>query len=700
MSLLNYSKYKISIDPSSKKLQGLRPGDVVRRQYVDSPNLIYTLMVVLSTGNDTIIDDKGNNVDSPYFIGALLDGDTPKNGEVLDFVRMTSLFDENRSGALYLTASDSGAPFMDIIDKMATENSLCFPRTSGGNPDTPEIARYACAGSQYVTEIYRKSELDVYRLFKIIRNNTANPTNNTIGFKQTIKNGLKNPQTVLISYKVRASKEMNGIPISFGYVDGSKIDGESTISITMNWEYKLHVITVDHPSQYDRSFLVDLTGDLANGDWCEIAEFNMLLLSDAGNFTKASKTRIGKLEEVVDPIFGKLSGYGAYMQRLYASQDVAIAGTLTAGDENGFGNTFYAGKIAKNKVTNSEFQNNKTQTIDGVNSGEYGGGRIQITRFDDGGPSPNMGYLRFTSIPEHPPGTSGGFRTQIFNRNNLSIKANKTYCLSFYAKDAASTARTSLNVIDNVLGYAFWGGDFEEGTLHLSPDWRRYYGIFRSPENLTINYSAYLYQSLEEWEKLDFCITGLQIEEGEHPSPYQKTDGTLSSSNDYGAWFNRGGVGGTIQNPLLNFGEDGSIYSRTRSLVLNNDGSAIFRGTVEIGPGSNVPTKEEMDQSIQESLSYDVQLWSEQGNTFVNGVIQTTITATVLLGNEDVTDTLLPTQYFWKRKSMNSDGDIVWNRLHEAHGNTLTITKADVTRSAIFICEVNIEGQTYSSDSR
>ena len=700
MSLLNYSKYKISIDPSSKKLQGLRPGDVVRRQYVDSPNLIYTLMVVLSTGNDTIIDDKGNNVDSPYFIGALLDGDTPKNGEVLDFVRMTSLFDENRSGALYLTASDSGAPFMDIIDKMATENSLCFPRTSGGNPDTPEIARYACAGSQYVTEIYRKSELDVYRLFKIIRNNTANPTNNTIGFKQTIKNGLKNPQTVLISYKVRASKEMNGIPISFGYVDGSKIDGESTISITMNWEYKLHVITVDHPSQYDRSFLVDLTGDLTNGDWCEIADFNMLLLSDAGNFTKASKTRIGKLEEVVDPIFGKLSGYGAYMQRLYASQDVAIAGTLTAGDENGFGNTFYAGKIAKNKVTNSEFQNNKTQTIDGVNSGEYGGGRIQVTRFDDGGPSPNMGYLRFTSIPEHPPGTSGGFRAQIFNRNNLSIKANKTYCLSFYAKDAASTARTSLNVIDNVLGYAFWGGDFEEGTLHLSPDWRRYYGIFRSPENLTINYSAYLYQSLEEWEKLDFCITGLQIEEGEHPSPYQKTDGTLSSSNDYGAWFNRGGVGGTIQNPLLNFGEDGSIYSRTRSLVLNNDGSAIFRGTVEIGPGSNVPTKEEMDQSIQESLSYDVQLWSEQGNTFVNGVIQTTITATVLLGNEDVTDTLLPTQYFWKRKSMNSDGDIVWNRLHEAHGNTLTITKADVTRSAIFICEVNIEGQTYSSDSR
>lgn len=655
-------------------------------------------MVVLSTGKDTFINDQGIKVSSPYFVGALLDGDPPQSGEVLDFVRMTSLFDENRSGALYLTASDSGSPFMDIIDKMATENSLCYPRMSGGNPDKPEITRYACAGPQYITEIYRKSELDVYRLFKIIRNNTANPTNNTIGFKQTIKNGLKNPQTVLVSYKIRASKEINNIPISFGYVNSSKIDGESAISITMNWEYKLHVITVDHPSQYDRSFLINLTSNLTNSDWCEIAEFNMILLSDAGNFAQASKTRIGKLEEVIDPIFGKLSGYGAYMQKLYASKDVAIAGTLTAGDENGFGNTFYAGKIAKNKVTNSEFQNNKTQTIDGVYAGEYEGGKVQVTRYDNGGPAPNMGYIRFTSLPDHPPGTSSGFCAQIFNRNNLDIKANKTYCLSFYAKDSRSAPRSSLNVIDKVLGYAFGGGDFEEDTLQLSSDWRRYYGIFRSPEDLTLNYSAYLYQSQEKWEELDLCISGLQIEEGEHPSPYQKTDGTLSSSNDYGAWFNRGGVGGTIQNPLLNFGEDGSIYSKSRSLVLNNDGSAIFRGTVEIGPGSNAPTKEEMNQSIQESLSYSVELWSEEGNTFVNGVIQTTIIATIFLGNEDITKTLLPSLFFWKRKSMNPDGDTVWNRLHEAHGNTLTITKEDVVRSARFICEVHVDNQTHSSD--
>jgi hypothetical protein len=44
MSLYNYSKYKIRINPDSKKTQGLRTGDVVRRQYFDSPKPVYSLM--------------------------------------------------------------------------------------------------------------------------------------------------------------------------------------------------------------------------------------------------------------------------------------------------------------------------------------------------------------------------------------------------------------------------------------------------------------------------------------------------------------------------------------------------------------------------------------------------------------------------------------------------------------------------------
>ncbi len=94
MAVYNYSKYKIRIDPESKKIQGLRVGDIVRRQYFDYPNLIYSLMVVIETGVD-IIGEK----ESSYFIGGLIEGDGPKSGELLDFVRVTNLFDPDRSGA-------------------------------------------------------------------------------------------------------------------------------------------------------------------------------------------------------------------------------------------------------------------------------------------------------------------------------------------------------------------------------------------------------------------------------------------------------------------------------------------------------------------------------------------------------------------------------------------------------------------------
>ena len=127
MATFNYQKFKILLDPTSKKKQGLNIGDVVRRQYFDSPTLIYSLMIVTDIGVDVI----GEN-ETPYFVGALIEGSAPKNGELLDFVRITNLFDDNRSGALYLTASDSEAPYLDVIDGMAVEQSLCYPYMGGG----------------------------------------------------------------------------------------------------------------------------------------------------------------------------------------------------------------------------------------------------------------------------------------------------------------------------------------------------------------------------------------------------------------------------------------------------------------------------------------------------------------------------------------------------------------------------------------
>ena len=71
--------------PDSQKTQGLQAGDIIRRQYAERERTVYSLMCVTETGTE-LVGDK----DAPYFIGALLDGDEPQGGELLDFVRITN----------------------------------------------------------------------------------------------------------------------------------------------------------------------------------------------------------------------------------------------------------------------------------------------------------------------------------------------------------------------------------------------------------------------------------------------------------------------------------------------------------------------------------------------------------------------------------------------------------------------------------
>ena len=66
MALYEYSRFKIRIDPGSKKQQGLHTGDVVRRQYVDGMQTFYSLMVVLVTGEDSVLLPDGKEASSPY----------------------------------------------------------------------------------------------------------------------------------------------------------------------------------------------------------------------------------------------------------------------------------------------------------------------------------------------------------------------------------------------------------------------------------------------------------------------------------------------------------------------------------------------------------------------------------------------------------------------------------------------------------
>ena len=90
-----------------------------------------------------------------------------------------------------------------------------------------------------------------------------------------------------------------------------------------------------------------------------------------------------------------------------------------------------------------------------------------------------------------------------------------------------------------------------------------------------------------------------------------------------------------------------------------------------------------MQQEINENISYDVLIESSNGNVFKNGDIETTLTAIVRKGNEDITDQFTDTQFSWTRVSKDPEGDAAWNEAHK-HTKTIAITNKDVFAKAVF----------------
>lgn len=88
--------------------------------------------------------------------------------------------------------------------------------------------------------------------------------------------------------------------------------------------------------------------------------------------------------------------------------------------------------------------------------------------------------------------------------------------------------------------------------------------------------------------------------------------------------------------------------------------------------------------------AYIVTVDSSNGNQFLNGEMVTVLTATVFKGSTDITEDIPYNAFNWTRLSDNPAGDTVWNELHTAIGNQITVTGSDVYRRAVFNCEVNI----------
>ena len=58
-------------------------------------------------------------------------------------------------------------------------------------------------------------------------------------------------------------------------------------------------------------------------------------------------------------------------------------------------------------------------------------------------------------------------------------------------------------------------------------------------------------------------------------------------------------------------------------------------------------------------------------------------------GAEEVTELISDERFLWTRMSDDPDGDVLWNT-PERRGRTLTITGGDVSRKAVFNCEVKL----------
>ena len=102
---------------------------------------------------------------------------------------------------------------------------------------------------------------------------------------------------------------------------------------------------------------------------------------------------------------------------------------------------------------------------------------------------------------------------------------------------------------------------------------------------------------------------------------------------------------------------------------------------------------QEAQQNINEVMDnvvYKIELTSSNGLIFRNNNINTTITARVYRGKDNITDTLPPSAFIWKKYDKDGNLDTAWTNAHAGVGNVITITEIDVQQRATFKCEINI----------
>lgn len=89
----------------------------------------------------------------------------------------------------------------------------------------------------------------------------------------------------------------------------------------------------------------------------------------------------------------------------------------------------------------------------------------------------------------------------------------------------------------------------------------------------------------------------------------------------------------------------------------------------------------------------ELQVRASNGNVFKNGVVSTSLTATLWRGDKEIDKDGTEFSYVWKKVNSDETPDEHWNQSHSYSQKSIRITEADVFRRATFMCEIQYVGK-------
>lgn len=170
-----------------------------------------------------------------------------------------------------------------------------------------------------------------------------------------------------------------------------------------------------------------------------------------------------------------------------------------------------------------------------------------------------------------------------------------------------------------------------------------------------------------------------------------------------GLGFSSHGYNGPYETAITADGEIVADFITSGTLIANiikagtissSDGSSYWNietGEVVLRAYATTESLEEQAEridEIEEQKMYRLVITSSNGNIFKNGLISTTLTATVYSWDENVTDDLDPNQFIWTRVSDDHAADVIWNQAHAGGTKSIYIDNDDVKVRATFYCDL------------